>query len=365
MKNMNNHISNQTVRTRLEERNLRYRTLALPGGCEILVMEMGGRVFGPYRQAGDEGIFWVNKAFADRKSFASFLEDPKEWCFGGDRYWVTPEFPFFCRRRKDFFASYVVQKGIDPAEYTLKTDPYGNLFLQSELRGELYENEIGSKEALLEKTVRANENPLRYLDKYGEYMQEVTFTGFEQEAVIYDTSKEKELELELWNLTQVNPGGQILIPYTRDFGYVDYYAPVDENIISDRGSHIAVNVRSSVDHKLGFYSATTLGRAAYLTELEGGTWCLFVKNYYNDPSAYSVGEPWNQPGKRGCSLYLYIDGGAQGGFAEFENVGRAIGGSTGRKMSVDNTNYWFYYGAKASLMEIASVLLGTEIGFNS
>ena len=355
---MNNHITYLTVRERLEEQNLRYRTLDLPGGYEILVMEKSGRVFGPYENDRDEGVFWANKAFKSQETFDAFLADPDEWCFGGDRYWITPEFPFFCRRRNDFFTSYVVQKGIDPANYTLQTDPFGNLFLQSELRGDLYESERSNKEVFLEKTIRKKENPLRYLEKYNEYMQNVTFTGFEQEAVIRDISPEKELELELWNLTQVNPGGQILIPYTHDYGYVDYYTPVDENIISDQGSHIAVNVRSSADHKLGFYSATTLGRAAYLTEVKEGTWCLFVKNYYNDPSAYSVGEPWNQPGKRGCSLYLYIDGGGQGGFAEFENVGRSFGGSTGRRASVDNTNYWFYYGAKDSLLRIASTLLG-------
>ncbi len=92
---MNNHISSSQVRQRLDEQNIRYRIQALPAGYHIIIMELSGRIFGPYKNDADEGIFWTNQVFEDKDKFENFIHTAGEWCFGGDRIWVTPEFPFF------------------------------------------------------------------------------------------------------------------------------------------------------------------------------------------------------------------------------------------------------------------------------
>ncbi len=240
----------------------------------------------------------------------------------------------------------------------MSQDTYGNPVLQSVLTGNLYESEYFSKEVLISKTIRKNQNPLRYMKDYDKYKRTVEYTGFEQEITLTDISPEKSMEMEMWNLTQVNPGGQLLVPHFKGFDFVDYYEPVDSSIISDKGTYALVNVCSRKDHKIGFYAANTSGRAGYFYPVKDEICCLFIRNYYNDPAAVSVGEPWDRPGKNGCSLYLYIDGGNQGGFAEFESVGKSIGGITERISSVDTINYWFYYGNRKEIMEIAALLLG-------
>lgn len=357
---MNNHITSAQVCQRLDEQNLNYRIVELPGGFHIIVMELSGRIFGPYETEFSEGIYWTNKVFQEEKTFEKFLNTPGNWCFGGDRIWLTPEFPFFTKERKKFFDTYIVQQGIDPANYHMSKDEFGNTVLESELHGRLFEHQYDTKEMFIKKTIRKNENPLRYLKNYETYMKNVKYTGYEQEIMLQDISPNKPMEIEMWNLTQVNPGGKLLVPYFGGYDYVDNYEPVDETIISDKGNYINVNVQSDKDHKIGFYAANTLGRAGYLMKMQETEYCLFIRNYYNDPSALSVGEPWNQPGKAGCSLYLYIDGGNQGGFAEFENVGKSIGGATERISTIDTVNYWFYYGRKKDLLKIAEVLLGIK-----
>lgn len=357
----NNHISLKQLKKVLDENHEQYAEYHLSDGWSIVVMRGGGRVFGPFQGEYGESVLWTSPAFRSEEEFEQVFKREGYWNLGGDRMWLAPEYPFFAEKREDFFNTYVVQPEIDPGNYSMEEDVYGNLVLYSILEGKLFESDYEEKRVGFKKTVRKKKNPIRALKNFDQYMEGVEYAGFEQELVTRDTTPEVPMEMEIWNLTQVNPGGTLYVPFTADFDFLDNYTPVTEKILQVKSNFAAVKVDSVQDHKLSFYAANTIGRSAYLNELADGRSYLFVRNYLNDPSSDCICEPWSQPGKTGATLHLYIDGGGQGGFAEFENTGRTFGGKTGREISVDNIDYWFYFGAKEKLAKIAEVLLGIDI----
>lgn len=358
---MNNRITLSQIIKRLTENNLRYSLFELDGGRRLLVMEKSGRLFGPFTaDDNSESMLWCSDVFSNAELFRSFLSE-KQWNFGGDRLWVAPEFPFFIKDRQDFFDSYTVQPGIDPASYAMTTDAYGNLRLETDMEAEMFECEYDKKTLHFSKTLRKNANPLRHLSRCSELMDGVCYFGYEQEMTMVDTSPEKPMELEIWSLTQVNHGGSIFIPCNGECEYVDYYTPITSERLRIHDGYAELSIDGTLDHKVSFKSTNTIGRAAYINRFDEENYYMLVRNYYNDPSADYIGEPWDKPGETGCSLHVYIDGGGMGGFAEFENSGKTFGGKTGRAQSTDTVNCWYYVGAREKLEAIASVLLGIKL----
>lgn len=344
----------------MDQCSLKYEICEIGGGWKILVSERGGRIFGPFKDEGDESVVWVNDIFESPEKLKCFIVKEGNWNLGGDRVWITPEFPFFTRERQLFHETYTVQAGIDPAGYVLWVDPF-SLRLCSVLSGELFETEGLHKSVRMDKRIRPVENPLSQLKCIDEYMKGVEYCGFEQEIFLEDLTPEVPMEMEMWNLTQINPGGKILVPTKGELEYVDYYVPIDASVLEQKRDCAIVNINSSLDRKVNFKAAQITGRSGYLNQYKDSLWYLFVKNYFNDPSSPYVSEPWDKPGQRGTSLSIYIDGGNQGGFAEFENMGRTFGGRTGRACSQDAVGYWFYFGQRKQLMNIIKLLLGVEV----
>ena len=166
---------------------------------------------------------------------------------------------------------------------------------------------------------------------------------------------------ESWNLVQLHPGGQILIPTTSTPEYTDYFDPIDSEHLTVESWGMRLEISGRKQYKVGVQATQILGRLAYLNHWHDGRDYLIVRNFFNNPSALYVEEPAAQPNRRGHSVHIYNDDGGLGGFGELEVNGQTIGGVSGRSTSTDQFVLWFYLGAPARIKKIASVLLGTPI----
>ena len=302
---------------------------------------------------------WLNKALKSPEAYQKFLEEEPQHLFGADRLWIAPEFAFFTEERLKFDDTYVVQNAIDPGNYKLEENG-DKISMSMEVDAKVFEMDFDSKQFFVRRDVQSAKNPLAYLDCCDSLMEGVDYAGYEQMVTLEDRSPEKKMYLEPWLLTQVNPNGEIIVPYSGKFEFVDYYDPIDDSIQKVEDGYIRLKTTGARKYKTAYKAAQTFGRAAYLNKLDDGRYYLVVKSYYNDPSCPYCCEPWGQPGKRGCSLYIYDDFGGNGGFTEFENAGTTIGLETGRTRSESGLSQYFYIGEREQIIKILNVLLNID-----
>lgn len=350
---MNNRIKLSQVVDRLNESNIEYKQLKLQNEWSIIICAYGGRIFGPFKNNDSESIFWMSESFASKKDFDALISS-RHWNIGGDRFWVAPELPFFVKRKDDFFNTYITQGELDPGNYTIINNNE-SIKLAQQVCVKTYETHIKEKSFFMERTIAEARNPLSSM---AELNNEIEYFGFSQEVDLHDTGTDKSLYLESWLLTQVNPKGKLIVPFTGSaLDYTDYYEPINKDFVQIQDHLAYIDVTGDVRYKLGFKAAQMTGRSAYLGELSDGTYYLFVRNYFNDLSNIYCAAPYFAPEQYGCSLYLYNDPGSQGGFAEFENSGTTISGDTGINKAKDRVYYYFFVGDESNLKKLASDIL--------
>lgn len=348
---MDNRITKQQILDRYAEQGLRLSCIPIGDGYEILVTEYGGRIFGPFGPDG-ESVLWVNGVFKDREQFAEFVRK-RNWNLGGDRLWFEPELDFFCTSPETFDESYTVPGPMDPGHYQMEEGQEG-VGLVNKARVTLPSD--GSEKCYeVSRTIRPAENPLAYL-RGSQF--DVKYCGYFQDIDLKDIPSENGLRTEPWLLTQINPGGRVLVPYLGDFEFVDYYEPVDENCQKVYGNYAELNITGQRKYKTAYRAANTFGRMAYVNRTASGQLYLMIRNYYNDPSLpYSSG-PWREPEDRGCSMYFYNDGGSEGGYGEFENSCMPAGPELRDGTSHSSTALWFFFGQAEELEKVIRTLLG-------
>ena len=351
---MNNHITLRDVIDRLNENDMPYEILTLQGDKKIVVTQYGGRVLGPFI-GGGESLSWINSVFANAERFRVLMQE-KGWNLGGDRFWVAPEHPIFVKERKAFYDSYTVPKALDPGNYKLlkKNDA---VELDQIVKIKIYESSVNSKEFRISRRITPLKNPLVGLKEIETL--NLNFFGYEHEFILEELSVHGGLCLEPWNLLQVNPNGKIIIPYTGDFAAVDYYEPIGDKSLVVHEGYAELTMDGTTRYKIAFYALNTLGRAVYINKNEDGYYLIY-KQYYNDAANLYCCDPWDQPGKKGCSLSIYNDNGTNGGYAEFENSGLTIGEGTNRSRSTTYLAHMFFTGNKEDLEKLIVVLLGVN-----
>ncbi len=351
---MNNHIKLCDVIARLNENEMPYEVLSLENNSKIVVTQYGGRVLGPFLGEG-ESLSWINSAFADAKQFRTLVQG-NSWNLGGDRFWIAPEHPIFVKERKAFYDSYIVPQALDPGHYKLSKQK-DVVVLEQTVQTEIYESSVASKEFRISRRIIPLKNPLLWL-KETEILN-VDFCGYEHDFTLEELSAPGGLSLEPWNLLQVNPKGKIIIPYTGDFAFVDYYEPVNEQSLVVHEGYAELTMDGNTRYKAAVYALNTLGRTVYVNKNEEGYYLIY-KQYYNDPANPYCCDPWDQPGKKGCSLSVYNDNGSNGGYAEFENSGLTIGEGTNRSRATTYLSHMFFTGNKEDLEKLIGVLLGVN-----
>lgn len=360
---MSDRIRYQQVIDRLEENGLVYGVLALQNGVSAIVSQHGGRVFGPFLTEDSESVFWTNDAFASPEAFGEFLRSGN-WNIGGDRMWIAPEIQYHVPDRDDFWGSVFWPEQVDPGTYTLQQPAPGQWLLSQDMTLQAYNLASGQKELHLERLIRPVEDPLRNVRAYAELLDGVQYSGYEQ-VVTLSEGKRDDIVSEAWSLTQLNPGGVLVIPASPRVEYTDYYEPVDDRLQTFHPGHVRLQITGDRQYKVGYKAAHVLGRLAYFNHIDDGPddrhAYLIVRNFFNNPSAAYAEEPDQKIGCRGHSIHVYNDDGNAGGFGELECNAQTIGGETGRSSSTDQLVLWLYVGAPDKVKEIGLHLLGIEL----
>lgn len=348
---MDNQITKQQILDRYAEQGLRLTSVKLDDGYEILVTEYGGRIFGPFGPDG-VSVLWANGIFRDAEGFKDFIQS-RNWNLGGDRLWFEPELDYFCTSPEAFDESYTVPGGMDPGYYAMEVRKE-DVYLRNKVEMRL-PADGRDKSFEVFRTIRPAANPLKYLRGT---QCKVQYCGYFQDIDVKDTSADKGLYPEPWILTQINPGGRVLVPFLGDFEFVDYYEPVDENCQCVYENYAELNITGQRKYKTAYRAANTFGRMAYVNRTVSGRLYLMIRNYYNDPSFSYTSGPWREPQDRGCSMYFYNDGGSEGGYGEFENSCMPSGPEIESHTSHSTTALWFFFGEAEELEKVIYNLLG-------
>jgi len=358
---MNNNITKDQVEARLLENQMEYYPVELDDDSVVFVTRFGGRVIGPFDRKTGESFMWLCKQFQSKEEFAERYSQGRIF-LGAERLWIAPELNFYTTERMKFDETYHCQPCIDPGSYSI-VKAGGGVSLQMYVDAKVYEMPFTSKQFEISRTVKNTANPLKFTECFSALMDGVDYAGYRQDIYINDLSKEKPMYLEPWLVMQVNPGGEVIIPYTGSFSFDDYYEPIDETIQSVHDRYAVLQGTGIRKYKVGYKAAKTTGRSSYLIPLDEDRHLLIIKSFYNDPSTPYCMEGWKVPGVRGCSLYIYNDDAKRegsGGFVEFEHCGLTIGLDSGRTSSVSETCHYFFTGARESLIKINNELLGIE-----
>jgi hypothetical protein len=353
-----NKITYRQVVARLEENGLPFAEIALQNDVTIVLSQHGGRIFGPFLSKEGESLFWTNEAFAQRGMFKEFL-DSGNWNIGGDRIWIAPEIQYHVPDRNDFWGSVFWPEQVDPGTYTLQQLAPDNWRLSQDIVLQAYNLASGRKDLHLERLIRPVEDPLRNTTAYPDLLGRVLFAGYEQVVTLAERERD-EIVSEAWSLTQLNPGGLLVIPASPLVEFTDYYQPIDGGLQIIYPNHVRLKITGNRQYKVGYKAAHVFGRLAYLNHLDDGRAYLIVRNFFNNPSAPYAEEPDHTPGCRGHSIHVYNDDGQAGGFGELECNAQTIGGETGRSSSTDQLVLWLYVGASEQVKEIGLHLLGIE-----
>jgi len=325
------------------------------GAGRVLVSEHGGRIFGPFFD--DVSLNWVSPLFDDEERFRTQI-DEGAWNLGGDRLWLAPELRYNVRDRARFLESYHLQPAVDPGSYCLEESAPERCRLFQVMRLEAYDDPaLGPKSLRLERLVQPAGDPLRDVERYETFRERVSFCGYEQIVTLTDIAPDGR-ESQAWSITQVPPGGVILVPVVPGAEYEDHLEPVDERHLEIHSNHIRVRARGDRKFKIELKAAHHFGRFGYYRKLGGGRASLVVKLFFNNPSASYVMEAPHLPGVRGYSLDIYHDDGGLGGFAEIECHGQPVGYPGGVVRSTDQFLTWAYRGKEAAVRETCAQLLG-------
>ncbi len=359
---MNNKINFCQVMERLEENSLPYGVLSLQNGFKIVIMQHGGRIFGPFSGENGESILWMNQCFAKKEDFRAFIKSG-DWNLGGDRIWLAPELQYNVKDRSHFFDSYSLPQQVDPGNYSLEMIHEKEYSLRQGMRLEVYQQESDGKDLYIERRIRQTEDPLQYLKNHEEMMNGVYFAGYEHEISLREKYRD-DIMSEPWNLTQINPGGELLISSTPNIEYTDYYEPVDDTFQTIYPGYVRLEISGDRRYKVGYKAANILGRIGYYNQTDPDEAYLLVRNFFSNPSAPYTKEPAGKPGCNGHSLHVYNDSGesgGSGGFAELECSGQPIGGITGKSSGKDQIFTWLYQGKNDQIKKIVYRLLGISL----
>lgn len=345
----------ETVLSRLNENGLAHQMLPLQNGVNAIVTSRGGRVLGPFLPSG-ESVTWLAECWGSADGFREFLAGGS-WNQGGDRVWIAPEIQFAVTDRERFWETLQTPCEMDPGEYALAAHA-GGCSIEKSLDLAVHYPEPGRKRLSLRRVVAPAPHPLRELLDDKSIPGRVRYAGYNQEIVLRDLDGGAVMA-ESWNLSQVKPGGELFVKVFNGDTVrpVDYYEPVDEAHMSVAGDMVRLKITGDRRYKIGLKAAVVTGRMAYLRRRRGGS-LLYVRHFFSNPSAYYNEEPPLCPGVKGCSVHVYNDSGASGGFGEIESNGQAVGGAAGRSVSIDSFATWIFDGDDGAIDFVFEFLMG-------
>ena len=331
--------------------------LSFPDGSRLLLLPHGARVLGLYAADDEQNFFWTHPELAAAKTARTFFRSEGWHNSGGDRSWIAPEIELFFPELPKLDV-YRVPPQLDPGRYQAAS-PGASAYscfctLGASRTGESIRLQI-------RKGWTAALNPLRR-DSTWNRLKNVQYAGYTQKTTLRLMSHTAPLTVSvgIWNLLQLPPGGDFLVPTTSRTQPTVYFGTIPRGHLKVQRHSVRYSMKAPGIQKIGIRAIAATGRAGYLCEHDG-RWALVVRNFFVDPSGEYVDVPWEQDGQlgeRGFAVQACNVNSDLGQFSEMEYHAPAVGGNTGYSYREDASQVWAYRGSRDSLEFIAQHLLG-------
>ncbi len=329
-----------------------YAPFPLSNGFSLIVAQRGGRVFGPFWNEG-ESLTWINPALATTESFDAFRR-AGQWNLGGERLWIAPEIQYNIRNRADFWGSHHVPPQMDPGQYTL--EPGANqIVLKAEMRLPAYNLNSGTANLWLDREVRPGALPI-----LTDLPTNVSATSYEQRIALEEYYPSAPIS-QSWLLTQLNPGGQLIIPCEAGAEGIRYFGDPTSDALKPQSGAFRINLTGQRQYKMGYLAEAMKGRMGYLNTLPDGQAYFLFREYLIHPQDRYAEEVPDQPSINGLVVHIYNDGGQFGANGEMEVSGPAIGGATGIRNNVDTFRMEVYRGSLPAIQSITEQKLELKL----
>jgi hypothetical protein len=357
---MGTAVAYSDVVARLDEQRLRYAEMNAGPNLRLVVSKFGGRIFA-FPQDGEDGLFWINPAFADPKQFAAFASRG-EWNIGGDRVWIGPEIHFITQgwAERPGEAPFAIPWQMDPGDFTLnaldageRDTPICRLGQKIDLKAHTAAE--GMARVQLERVIQPVSDPLAESNAAG------VFLGGYEQRISMVALEPGTAGAEWWSVTNLHPAGEVYFAATPDVRVTDFMQPAPRELRLQGPGYVGGRLTGNCGYKLGFSMPHLLGRYAYLWKHDDGTAHLFIRSFSSLPEGRYLEQVAHQPGATGAAAFIYNDAGGLGGFGEFECMGAAIGGESQPRFCQDRLTLWIYAGTRGELAPVMRALLGVEI----
>jgi hypothetical protein len=325
-----------------------------PDGSTAVVMSHGGRILALFTPDSERNFFWNHPALESPASLMAFYRDNAWHNSGGDRTWLSPEIDFFLPKYPDL-DTYVQPRELDPGNYVSTKDHAGFTLTN---RVSLIVSRTGTTVDLeLSKRLLPAMNPLRNHAA----LATIEYAGYTLVTKLaYVARPESPAKIGIWNLLQLPPGGEFLIPTCSSPAVSVYFGIIDEGIVKTSSNLSRCIFPEPGNYKAGFDPLTSIGRIGYLYS-DGMDRCLIVRNFAINPSGDYVDAPHNSSSPAGSAIQICSVNGEIGRFSEIEYHTPAIGGAEGELSREDESQLWAFRGTERDVLDVARTLISCEV----
>jgi hypothetical protein len=326
-----------------------------PDGSELLVLPHGGRVLGLFPPQSDKNFFWTHPALESVESASQFYAGPQWHNSGGARTWLAPEVDFFF---PDFpkLDRYWQPRQLDPGRWELSVEQgYPRLVnrLTCTLARSKAEVDLEIAKSLApapDPLRRRADRPAGCPSDYAGYLQTTRLR-------LVAVRGPERVGVGLWNLIQLPPGGELMVPVYRRaepriiFGPV----PAEELYRGDRLFRWRMSPRG--ERKIALRAANLCGRVGYCRPRDDGRWELVVCSMQVNPSGQYVDAPWDDLGDEGYAVQACSIDGDLGRFNEMEYHVPAVESGRVAAECEDISQVWAYRGTAEQIESVVHSLL--------
>jgi hypothetical protein len=330
-----------------------------PDGTRLVLLPYGARVLGLLTGGDEENFFWTNPTLDSVETARNMFAGGGWHNTGGDRTWIAPELDTFFTDAT--FAQYWQPRPLDMSDYVVERIGGGcRLSRQMSLHLARQNRDVSLR---LAKWFGPAANPLRYERDMAALVGSVQYAGYSQRVTLsaLDESANPFPALGIWNLVQLPPGGEMLVPlYSRAvpqkcFGDM----PADRVVIEDHVLRVRADFGGS--HKIAVKAASLCGRTGYVYT-QNDRWSLIVRNFAVNPSGQYVDVQRHDLDDYGYAFQMCrVDEPDFGSFCEMEYHAPALGELPDPARSEDLSQLWAFRGTRSAIDAVTRKLLGVGL----
>ncbi len=310
-------------------------------GSVVLLLPHGGRVLGLFAGGSEENFLWTNPALDSEEGTRELFASPEWRNTGGDRTWISPEIDVFFPVFPDLSIARTPDE-LDSKTYSVEGSAVfvNRLQLRLARSRQPVELEIRKWWDEVEPPV-----PAGLLDG-------VQFAGYRQHVTLKAESDTPAAAVSLWNLLQVESGGEAIVPVCMPVSPRVYFGRIAAEDMRREHGQVRYRFGAPGIQKIGLPAHATPGSIGYLRGLPEADE-LVVRVARVEPLGEYVDVPWTESGELlepGDAIQLCNVDNELGCFGELEHHAPA---------GCDDVSELFAFrGPRDAIRRIAATLLG-------